>query len=117
MTQPIAAAAVCAALPGAEASFPFGPDHQVWKVGAKIFAVLSTKGTTVKCPDVETASLIIEAGRAEKAPYFHASWVQIPPDRVDPPEIAERLERSYGLIRASLSKKLQATLGPWVTRP
>ena len=35
-------------------------------------------GVSVKTPDTETAGLLIEMGRAERAPYFHRSWVRIP---------------------------------------
>ena len=69
-------------------------------------------GVSVKCPDVETASLLIEMGRVERAPHFHRSWVRIPWGLVEDPELRERLTLSYRLIRGKLPKKVQATLGP-----
>lgn len=104
-------AQICGDLAGAEASFPFGPEAEVWKVGGKIFAVLSAAGVVVKCADVETAELVISVGRAQKAPYFHRSWVQIPWAGGDGGELGARLRASYSQIRASLPKKLQAALG------
>ncbi len=104
----------CAALPGASHSDPWGGGHDAWKVGGKLFAVVGAMedhGVSVKCPDVETARLLIEVGRAERAPYFHASWVRLPWGLVDEAELGERLETSYRIIRASLPKKLQASLG------
>lgn len=103
----------CATLPGAAVSDPWGGGHDAWKVGGKMFAVVGVAddGVSVKCADAETAALLIEMGRAVRAPYFHRSWVRVPWGAVDDAEICERLEISYRLIRAGLPKKLQATLG------
>lgn len=102
----------CARLPGAEWSEPFGPGTDVWKVGGKIFAAIgeSAEGVSVKCPDMETAEMLREAGVAKKAPYFHKSWVMVPFQDGDTGEIEHRLRVSYDLIRAALPKKLQASL-------
>lgn len=103
----------CAALPGAEVSDPWGGGHDAWKVGGKLFAVVGSMdtGVSVKTADVETASLLIEVGRAERAPYFHRSWVHLPWGAVPDEELAERLDTSYRLIRAGLPKKVRAGLG------
>jgi predicted DNA-binding protein (MmcQ/YjbR family) len=68
-------------------------------------------GVAVKCPDVETARLLIEVGHALRAPYFHASWVRIPWGLVADGELVDRLAQSYAIIRSGLPKKLQAALG------
>ena len=102
---------LCARHPSGERTQPFGPETDVWKVGGKIYAVTGGAGTAVKTEGVETAALVIEMGRAVKAPYFHASWMQVPHGRVPDEELAERIATSYALIRASLPKKLQAALG------
>jgi len=104
----------CARLAGATHSDPWGGGHDAWKVGGKLFAVVGAMedhGVAVKCPDAETARLLIEVGRGLRAPYFHASWLRIPWGLVPDDELAERLDTSYRLIRASLPKKLQASLG------
>jgi predicted DNA-binding protein (MmcQ/YjbR family) len=106
----------CAALPGASHSDPWGGGHDAWKVGGKLFAVVGateSNGLSVKCADVETAALLIDLGRAQKAPYFHASWVRIPFGTIEDAELVERIQTSYRIIRASLPKKLQATLAPF----
>lgn len=107
--------ATCARLPGAEVSDPWGGGHDAWKVGGKLFAVIGAvdEAVSVKCPDVDTAELLIEMGRAERAPYFHRSWVRIPLDPCGVPEaeLADRLATSYRLVRAALPKKVQAALG------
>lgn len=102
---------ICADLPGAELSDPWGGGHDAWKIGGKMFACIGTAndGVSVKTPDIETAQMLIEAGVGERAPYFHRSWIRLgwttPED-----EARHRIEASYDLVRASLTKKLQATL-------
>lgn len=107
MQQPSKAFAHSAALAGATLSYPFGEGIAVFKVGEKIFAAVSAQGICVKTDSTDTAALLIDMGRALKAPYFHASWVLVPHDTE---EVTERISTSYALIRASLPKKLQATL-------
>ncbi len=106
--------AICRKLPDAEVSDPWGGGHDAWKVGGKMFACIGavTPGVSLKTPDLESAALLIETGRAERAPYFHRSWVLIPWDRMDEAELRDRIHLSYRLIRAALPKKLQAALAP-----
>lgn len=103
----------CATLPGAVVSDPWGGGHDAWKVGGKMFAVVGVMddGVSVKCADAETAQLLIEMGRAVRAPYFHSSWVRVPWGMVSDDELRERLDISYRIIRGSLPKKVQAALG------
>lgn len=102
---------ICAALPGAENSDPWGGGHDAWKVGGKMFASIGALGTgvSVKTPDIETATMLIDAGVGVKAPYFHRSWIHLSLDS-DADELRHRLEASYDIVRSSLTKKLQATL-------
>jgi predicted DNA-binding protein (MmcQ/YjbR family) len=104
---------LCAGLPGAEVSDPWGGRHDCWKVAGKMFANVGGygDGVDVKCVDVETARLLIDVGRAARAPYMHASWVRLPFPVAEEGELQERLVTSYQLIRSGLTKKLQATLG------
>ncbi len=102
-----------ATLPGASHSDPWGGGHDAWKVGGKMFAVVGATvdhGVAVKCPDRETAALLIEMGRALKATYFHASWMRLPWGLVPEDELRERISASYAIIRAALPKKVQAAL-------
>lgn len=104
---------ICAGFPGAEHSDPWGGGHDAWKVGGKMFATVGTMndGVSVKTPDVETATMLIDAGIGIKAPYFHRSWIKLPWG-TDPDELRHRIETSYDLIRAGLTRKLQASLPP-----
>lgn len=102
---------ICAELPGAELSDPWGGGHDAWKVGGKMFACVGSvgDGVSVKTPDIETAQMLIDAGVGIKAPYFHRSWVRLPWS-TESEEMRHRLESSYDIIRTSLPKKVQATL-------
>lgn len=106
--------AICKALPGAEKSDPWGGGHDAWKVGGKLFAVVGAAdgGVCVKCPDVETAEMLKDAGAAQKAAYFHKSWVFLPFGKTDDTDFAHRIHVSYDTIRAGLAKKVQAALAP-----
>ena len=106
---------ICAALPGATASGPGELDS--WKVGGKMFACMAggenrgaEDGVSVKCPDVETAAMLIDAGAARKARYFHRSWVRLPYDATDAAEAAHRIRVSYDVIVASLPKAIREAL-------
>lgn len=104
---------LCAALPGALLDHPWDEGHDAWKIGGKIFALVgaSGHGVTVKCPDFETAALLIETGRAERAPYMHRSWVLLPfgPDLAED-EAEHRITVSYRLIREALPRRIRETL-------
>ena len=103
---------LCAALPGAERSDPWGGGHDAWKVGGKMFACIGTqgRGVSVKTADIETATMLIDAGVAERAPYFHRSWVLLPFGPTGEDEARHRVAVSYDLVRAKLPKRLQAAL-------
>ena len=105
--------AICAGLPGAEVSDPWGGGHDCWKVGGKMFAVVGSvlPGVSVKTDGVETAEMLIAAGVAQRAAYLHRSWVRLPEDCPED-ELWHRLAASYRLVRAGLPKKVQAGLGP-----
>ena len=104
--------AICAELPGAEVSDPWGGGHDAWKVGGKMFACIGAvmPGVSVKTDSIETAEMLIDAGVAVKAPYFHRSWVNLPWGSEEA-ELRHRIEQSYKLVRAGLPKRVQATLG------
>lgn len=104
---------ICETLPGAEVSDPWGGGHDAWKVGGKMFACIGAiqTGVSVKTDGIETAEMLIAAGVAERAPYFHRSWVHLP-EGTSAEELRHRLLRSYDLIRGGLTKKLQASMPP-----
>jgi len=105
--------AFCATLPGATVSDPWGGGHDAWKVRGKMFASIGAEmtGVSVKTDSVETAQMLIDAGVGIKAPYFHRSWVHLP-DGCPEDELRHRITQSYRIVRAGLTKKAQAALGP-----
>jgi predicted DNA-binding protein (MmcQ/YjbR family) len=107
--------AICRTFPGAEVSDPWGGGHDAWKVGGKMFACIGAvmPGVSVKTDSVETAQMLIDAGVGVKAPYFHRSWVNLPLSTCED-ELCHRLAASYRLVRASLTRKAQSQLAPFV---
>jgi len=107
---------LCAAHPGATLSGQGELD--AWKVGGKMFACFghteqretNTENASVKCPDAETATMLIDAGVAVKAPYFHRSWVQLGLPDLDSEEAKHRIAVSYDTILKSLPKKTREAL-------
>jgi len=106
-------AAICRPLPGVEVSDPWGGGHDAWKVGGKMFALIGAivQGVAVKCPDIETAEMLKEAGVAENAPYLHKSWVRLP-EQTGADELKHRLLVSYDLVRAKLPAAIRKSLDP-----
>ena len=100
---------ICERFPGAARAAP--EEHDSWRVGGKMFACFSgdatRDGVSVKCADVETAQMLIEAGEAVRAPYFHKSWVRLAFPATDLDYARLRLAVSYDIVRTSLPKKLR----------
>ena len=109
---------LCSEMPGALLSG--AGELDAWKVGGKMFACFghteqratNTDTASVKCPDVETASMLIDAGAARKAAYFHRSWVTLDLDRTEADEARHRIAVSYDTIRNSLKKADRDALPP-----
>ncbi len=104
---------ICERFPGATLEHSFGPDHDVWKIGGKMFASIGAMndGVSLKCVDAETAAFLIDLKIARPAPYLkRGGWVQIQWEAFDPSEAAMRLRQSYDVVRGTLPKKVQAAL-------
>ena len=103
----------CTSLAGATASDPT-TELDSWKVGGKMFACFGSKdggqGVSVKTDHVDTAALLIDAGAAVRAPYFHKSGGRLPFDTTAHDEMRHRVIVSYDIIRKSLPKALRAGL-------
>lgn len=63
-------------------------------------------GVCVKTDSVETAQMLIDAGAATKAPYFHKSWVLVHFDSAED-ELRHRIAVSYDIIFKALPKTLR----------
>ena len=101
----------CLRQAGAVEDFPFGPEHSVFKVGGKMFA-LSTLARTplevsVKCePEL---AVQLRAGYAAIRPGYHLNkrhWNTITLDGSIPDQLVRDLiEDSYDLVRDTLPKR------------
>lgn len=102
-------------MPGAQLSQPFGPDTDVYKVGSKIFALLSdmsgSPGINVKIPPEDGEALrAIEYIRAGYHMNKH-HWITVGfVASTDPELLTELIEDSYALVRSSLPKRVRTAL-------
>jgi predicted DNA-binding protein (MmcQ/YjbR family) len=104
---------VCLALPGATLDHPFGDDHDTYRVGGKMFAMVGGHGgLSFKVSDIAYA-VLTESGKAAPAPYLaRATWGHLAdPADWDPVELAEHLAIAYGIVAGKLTRKARAELG------
>jgi predicted DNA-binding protein (MmcQ/YjbR family) len=104
---------VCLALRGVTLDHPFGDDHDAYKVGGKMFAIMGGMGgLSFKVSDI-AYEVLTESGRAAPAPYLARNkWVHLA-DPADWPaaELAEHLAIAHGIVAAKLTRKARAELG------
>ncbi len=111
----------CLAQAGAIEDFPFGPEHSVFKVAGKMFA-LSTLDrapleVSVKCEPELAADL--RASHSAIRPGHHLNkrhWITITLDGSLPDKVVRDLiEDSYDLVVSALPKRTRTALG-WQSR-
>jgi predicted DNA-binding protein (MmcQ/YjbR family) len=107
----------CLEQPGAIEEFPFGPEHSVFKVGGKLFAISALERepleVSVKC-EPELAIALRQSYPAIR-PGYHLNkrhWNTLTldgslPDRV----VRDLVEDSYDLIVSALPKRVREELG------
>jgi predicted DNA-binding protein (MmcQ/YjbR family) len=107
--------ALCASWPGVTRDIKWGADL-VFSVGGKMFVVMPMDGgrLSFKVEDERFLELTDQPGMIA-APYLaRARWISVvEPRRFSTAELQELIRTAYGLIRAKLTKKLQAELGEW----
>ena len=104
---------VCLALPAATLDHPFGDDHDAYRVGGKMFAMVGAMGgVSFKVSDI-SYEVLTGSGRARPAPYLARSrWVNLPSiDAWADDELAEHLAIAHGIVAAKLTRKARAALG------
>ena len=107
--------ALCGGWPGVTHSVKWEVDL-VYSVANKMFAVMCTIGPergrlSFKVDPERFLELGDQPGMAPAHYMARAFWISVTePERFDRDELAAYVRRSYELVRANLSKKLQATL-------
>ena len=104
----------CLALPGAAEDFPFGDQPAVYRVGGKIFALLSEGAVpprvSVKLPPDEVVAMRSQHPDTV-LPGYHLNkrhWVTVVLDAgLEADEVRELLGQSYELVVASLPHRLR----------
>ena len=101
------------ALPGVTMDVLWG-DHQVYKVGGKMFCIYGPDNDSFsfKASDIAFEALT-ETGRAIPAPYMQrAKWVQFASLKAeDAAEVADWQTSAHAIIAEKLSRKARAELG------
>ena len=93
-------------------------ENLVCKIGGKMFLIVSLdretiEGCAFKCTPADYARLTREVDGLIPARYnmFKSHWVQLEdPDALTETQFKEHIRIAYGLVKAGLSKKLQAEL-------
>jgi predicted DNA-binding protein (MmcQ/YjbR family) len=107
----------CLAHTGAVEDFPFGPDHSVFKVGGKMFAISALDRAplevSVKCePEL---ALQLRVTYAAIRPGYHLNkrhWNTVTLDGSLPDQLVRDLvEDSYDLVVSALPKRTRKQLG------
>jgi predicted DNA-binding protein (MmcQ/YjbR family) len=110
--------AACAGLAGAIEDYPFGDGVAVFKVGGKMFAIVSLGeppgDVSLKCePELAEA---LRARHASVIPGYHLNkrhWNTVALDGTVPDaELAAMIEHSYERVLAGLPKAVRQSLGP-----
>ena len=107
----------CLEQPGAIEDFPFGPEHSVFKVGGKIFAISALErdplDVSVKC-EPELAVALRQSYPAIR-PGYHLNkrhWNTITLDGSLPDRLVRDLvQDSYDLIVSALPQRARKALG------
>ena len=110
----------CGRLPGAAEDYPFGDGVAVFKVGGRVFALVSLEGdpgsVNLKC-DPELA-LELRARYSAVRPGYHQDkrhWNTVDLDgSIDKDEFREMIDHSYGLVVAALPRAQRARLSEGV---
>ena len=104
-------------LPSLYMTEQWGGAH-VFKVGTetdfKMFAILrpGKDRLTVKAPDAEIRSMLIEVGVAEAHSHLpRGNWIVLLLEHLELDDVIERLETSYKTVFPSLPKRIRASLG------
>ncbi|UVI31135.1 MmcQ/YjbR family DNA-binding protein [Paenibacillus spongiae] len=102
----------CSCKPGAEQTYPFGPQPLVMKVGGKMFALISPDHISLKCDPVIAENL--REQHAAVTPGYHLNkkhWNTVHVDgALALDELTDMIDHSYELVFKSLPKTVRNRL-------
>jgi predicted DNA-binding protein (MmcQ/YjbR family) len=102
--------AIALALPATSKVVQWG-DHDVYKVGGKVFAVAGDENLGFKVTEIGFL-VLTETGMARQAPYMaKGQWVVVDRESADPEDVQGWLATAHALIAAKLTKKARLELG------
>ncbi len=107
--------ALAESFPHAVMEHPFGPDTRVYKVGGKMFCLLSEEPphtVYVKAdPEMIAEQRAVFPDAVDRAPYMHERhWNRVKIANVPGFELEDWLADSYSLVVSGLTKKVRAAL-------
>lgn len=105
----------CLGLPGVTEDFPFDESTLAFRVGGKIFGLLSTDtGDSINLKNDPDKNIELRETYPEYIlPGYHMNkthWNTVKFNRLSIAKVQELLQDSYQIVRASLPKKVQAEL-------
>ncbi len=108
--------ALAEGFPHAVLDYPFGEDVRVYKIGGKMFCLLSEGAphtAYVKAdPEMILEQRAIFPEAVDRAPYMHdRHWNRVKIADVPDFELEDWLEDSYALVCAGLTRKVRDALG------
>ncbi|HEY1751486.1 MAG TPA: MmcQ/YjbR family DNA-binding protein [Caulobacteraceae bacterium] len=103
------------AKPSAVPSRPFGPEHVVYKIGGRMFAIVADQDPvwlTLKCDPV--LSEVLRGQYGAITPGYHTDkrhWITIRQDGELPDaEMTRLFDHAYDIVRAKLTRAAKAEL-------
>jgi predicted DNA-binding protein (MmcQ/YjbR family) len=97
-------------LPAATKVVQWG-DHDVYKVGGKVFAICGGDSMSFKVTEIGFL-VLTENGPGRQAPYLaKGQWVSVDLADIDEGDATDWMKVSYELIAAKLTRKARAELG------
>lgn len=86
-------------------------DHDVYKVGGKVFGICGGESLSFKVSEIGFL-VLTETGVGQQAPYLaKGQWVIVQLDDVQADDVQGWLATSHSLIAAKLTKKARLELG------
>jgi predicted DNA-binding protein (MmcQ/YjbR family) len=108
--------ALCGHWPGVTQDIKWGAEL-VYSVGGKMFVITPAEGggrLTFKVEAERFLELTDQPGIIPSPYLARSHWIGVvEPQRFATEELAGLIRSSYGLVRAKLTRKLQAQLGAW----